>query len=499
MDLNGQFYYVKNNQTVGPFTLDELLEKGVSNKTYIWTKGMVNWEKVESIPIILEKINNNNTSPVFINPPNDTNIPHKGKGLKKLFWFAFLGILVVVIGVVALNLKKNEPLKVEIPVKETIENDLKKENLKGEVIYIKGYNIYDYYLEFNSKGFKTKYTTYYGFIQDKEYFYEDEKLVKIIHSDNGILNQFITYLYDTEGKILKETKVDVDDLDFKFITEYKYRDKLLIETNSNYDNCRYYYTKSLLDSTMINDDISSITYTYYYNKKGQNIKILVSSYPDEPPLILTIEYNEFNEVKKRFEHDGVVNLYTYSLDERGNWIEKYENGKLVDSRKIFYKGDDPTMVKNELLKKRESSYSKSFNSDSEGQNNQIQDEYINNSNYSDNNSSGNLQPTEQHCNYCKGTGNCSLCSKVYQVRYYDFGYNKGWKIQNETRKGYIMCSECYGSGVNYKMDAGNWVIENKCYVGTCNSGWIPCNECNSRGYGTNIGSCKHCRGTGSRN
>jgi len=158
MDLNGQFYYVKNNQTVGPFTLDELLEKGVSNKTYIWTKGMVNWEKVESIPIILEKINNNNTSPVFINPPNDTNIPHKGKGLKKLFWFAFLGILVVVIGVVALNLKKNEPLKVEIPVKETIENDLKKENLKGEVIYIKGYNIYDYYLEFNSKGFKTKYT-----------------------------------------------------------------------------------------------------------------------------------------------------------------------------------------------------------------------------------------------------------------------------------------------------------------------------------------------------
>jgi hypothetical protein len=125
MDLNGQFYYVKNNKPVGPFTLDELLEKDISKKTYIWTKGMTNWEKIESIPVILERINKNkNQPPVFIEPKSEgNNITQKGKGLKKLFWFAFLGILVVVIGVVALNLKKDEPLKVEIPVKETIEND----------------------------------------------------------------------------------------------------------------------------------------------------------------------------------------------------------------------------------------------------------------------------------------------------------------------------------------------------------------------------------------
>ena len=144
-------------------------------------------------------------------------------------------------------------------------------------------------------------------------------------------------------------------------------------------------------------------------------------------------------------------------------------------------------------------YSNYDNTDSEIQNNPITDQSNYNSTYSDNNSYGNLQSTGRQCSYCKGTGNCSLCSKVYQVRYYDFGYNKGWKTQNETRKGYIMCSECEGSGVLYKLDAGNWVIKDNCYVGICNSGWNPCNECNSRGNGTNIGSCKQCRGTGSQN
>jgi len=82
MDLNGQFFFVKNNKPVGPFTLDELLEKGVSNKTYIWTKGMVNWEKIESIPVILEKLNNNKP-PVFIEPKSEgNNITQKGKGVK---------------------------------------------------------------------------------------------------------------------------------------------------------------------------------------------------------------------------------------------------------------------------------------------------------------------------------------------------------------------------------------------------------------------------------
>ena len=80
MDLNGQFFFVKDNKPVGPFTLDELLEKDISSKTFIWTKGMTNWEKIESIPVILEKLNNNQP-PVYIEPKSeDLNNSRKGKG-----------------------------------------------------------------------------------------------------------------------------------------------------------------------------------------------------------------------------------------------------------------------------------------------------------------------------------------------------------------------------------------------------------------------------------
>jgi hypothetical protein len=62
-----------------------------------------------------------------------------------------------------------------------------------------------------------------------------------------------------------------------------------------------------------------------------------------------------------------------------------------------------------------------------------------------------------------------------------------------------MCSQCEGSGLNYKMDAGNTVVKDECYVSSCNDGWHTCDQCNSLGNGRNIGSCKYCRGTGSRN
>ena len=84
MDLNGQFFFVKDNKPVGPFTLDELLEKDISSKTFIWTKGMTNWEKIETIPVILEKLNNN-LPPVFIEPKSEgNNIPQKGKGVQSI-------------------------------------------------------------------------------------------------------------------------------------------------------------------------------------------------------------------------------------------------------------------------------------------------------------------------------------------------------------------------------------------------------------------------------
>ena len=114
MDLNGQFFFVKDNKPVGPFTLDELLEKDISSKTFIWTKGMTNWEKIETIPVILERINNNkNQPPVFIEPKSEeNNVTKKGKGVNKTILFAFLGIIVLVLGIIGGIYFKKDLLKV---------------------------------------------------------------------------------------------------------------------------------------------------------------------------------------------------------------------------------------------------------------------------------------------------------------------------------------------------------------------------------------------------
>jgi hypothetical protein len=48
--MDTKYFYVKDNKPVGPLTLPELLEKVISSKTYVWTKGMENWAMLESIP-----------------------------------------------------------------------------------------------------------------------------------------------------------------------------------------------------------------------------------------------------------------------------------------------------------------------------------------------------------------------------------------------------------------------------------------------------------------
>lgn len=124
MDLNGQFFFVKDNKPVGPFTLDELLEKDISNKTYIWTKGMTNWEKIESIPVILEKLNKNQP-PIFIEPKSEgNNITQKGKGVNKTILFLFLGIIVLGLGIIGGIYFKEDLLKVTETVKVD-ENQIK--------------------------------------------------------------------------------------------------------------------------------------------------------------------------------------------------------------------------------------------------------------------------------------------------------------------------------------------------------------------------------------
>jgi hypothetical protein len=54
--MDTKYFYVKDNKPVGPLTIEDLLEKDVSTKTYVWTKGMEQWAMLESIPELFKAL-----------------------------------------------------------------------------------------------------------------------------------------------------------------------------------------------------------------------------------------------------------------------------------------------------------------------------------------------------------------------------------------------------------------------------------------------------------
>ena len=99
IDLNGKFYFLRNNEQVGPFSLDEILKRKITNKTYVWTNGMVNWEMIENIPAIYEKYNlsyrnktNQNKDKLYNKNLNSNNEGNNSN------WFIYLVLLAIIVG-----------------------------------------------------------------------------------------------------------------------------------------------------------------------------------------------------------------------------------------------------------------------------------------------------------------------------------------------------------------------------------------------------------------
>lgn len=44
-----KYYVVKNGKQSGPFTLEEIKEKGINRETYVWFEGLNNWKKAKEI------------------------------------------------------------------------------------------------------------------------------------------------------------------------------------------------------------------------------------------------------------------------------------------------------------------------------------------------------------------------------------------------------------------------------------------------------------------
>jgi flagellar basal body-associated protein FliL len=95
-----KYFYTKGKEKYGPFTIEELSDKGLNNETLVWAEGMENWHKLQDIPELARVLSK------YIPP----SLPHEikkterkeAKQGEKILWT----ILLWVIGLIVITLIK---------------------------------------------------------------------------------------------------------------------------------------------------------------------------------------------------------------------------------------------------------------------------------------------------------------------------------------------------------------------------------------------------------
>lgn len=64
-----EYFFLKDKEQNGPFSIEQLLDKGLTNETLIWTDGMENWQKLKDIPELVQTLKPKSIPPP---PPNET-------------------------------------------------------------------------------------------------------------------------------------------------------------------------------------------------------------------------------------------------------------------------------------------------------------------------------------------------------------------------------------------------------------------------------------------
>ena len=256
--------------------------------------------------------------------------------------------------------------KVPLDEKVTVENDLKKNNLKGDVILVKTTNPEDdsiyqgFSLQvYNEKGMMTK--DFFGrpkvTYRVHEWIYDNERIV-LSKFNSELTNEESKYSYNSIGKLESIFTLLLDDTT-KFY--YNKDGKLIKELGNDFfipTTKEYFYTKSKLDSIVFisSGDILSpfatteifgvnnrIKKTYNLESSGKNILIKIINYQNNE------KGDCIKEVCDEFDTKGIktksrILKYEYIYDETGNWIRKstIEEGKLIftENRTIVYKGSE---------------------------------------------------------------------------------------------------------------------------------------------------------------
>lgn len=94
-----KFYIMVNGEQQGPFTAQEIINKGFSNDSYIFNKGLGDWKKISEVAIFSSFENKNDikskttSNPLPVLDTNQTKVSEK-KGMKRGFLTGLLAFAI---------------------------------------------------------------------------------------------------------------------------------------------------------------------------------------------------------------------------------------------------------------------------------------------------------------------------------------------------------------------------------------------------------------------
>jgi hypothetical protein len=72
--MNETYYYVADGKSVGPYSIEEIMKHPITPDTYVWTKGLVNWVKLNELPEVYQRYLKKEMLPQIPNVPINLNI-----------------------------------------------------------------------------------------------------------------------------------------------------------------------------------------------------------------------------------------------------------------------------------------------------------------------------------------------------------------------------------------------------------------------------------------
>ncbi len=264
-----KFYYLKNNEKIGPLSFDQLKEAKLEDETYVWYKGLDKWYKLKSLEELNQKLNtndedsNNSEDIEYEEDYNETenaldeedNINYKafnnarskllGGFLPRLTNF-FIGLTIIIfISTITYGLLFSEQ-EFEIIVKEDIYKEKVEEKLNKYYVDLQKENYYIY-----KKHYRFPIRLYYN-----DRFVKEEELKKMVRSSWSALIDF-----KNEPDFDKlNVKIDDDNFIIEYPLKYtytlernrkKYEHKMMVYMKIDSDFKIYYLTAENIDKKEI--------------------------------------------------------------------------------------------------------------------------------------------------------------------------------------------------------------------------------------------------------